>query len=305
MFQPQFFYEAGKPRGNFFTSIWNTANAGVSANNQIRLPLAYGFPYIVDWGDGVVNTVTSTSDTNITHTYSTSGTKTIKILNAVTGFAFNNAGDRLKLLEITNWGDFTLSNATFYGCTNLRLLNVRGVPKLGSILNNAFRSCSAITTINNLNLWNLSSVTSIAIMFYGCTSFNGIGLENWNVSNVTVMVNLFSLCNAFNRALNWNVSNVTDMAFMFENTAAFVQDISHFNFNKNVILQAFFVNKSIYPATFYDALLKKWAESFIGTGRTQTNKSINCGAVKYTAFGKTYRDALIANGWTITDGGLL
>ena len=73
--------------GNSFTtpfiSTWKTDNTstGSSNNNQVRLPLmpngAYNF--LVNWGDGSINTIASWNQAEATHTYAAIGTYTITI----------------------------------------------------------------------------------------------------------------------------------------------------------------------------------------------------------------------------------
>ena len=82
-----------------FTSIWDTTQEGTSADNEITIPTNPGFTYnyIVDWGDGSTDT-NITGD--ITHTYATAGTYTVKISGDFPAIYFNNTGDRRKIIEI-------------------------------------------------------------------------------------------------------------------------------------------------------------------------------------------------------------
>jgi hypothetical protein len=68
---------------NIFVSTWNTNNTSVgsSASNQIALPLISGgsYNFVVDWGDGSQDTITTWNQTEVTHTYATAGTYTISI----------------------------------------------------------------------------------------------------------------------------------------------------------------------------------------------------------------------------------
>ena len=105
----------------------DTTKAGISDSYSFRIPtISNDYNYTVDWGDGFVNTgVTG----NITHTYSTQGIKIIKITGVFPSFYFANGGDKLKLLNIINWGNITYStvqNYAFWGCTNLTSLIVTG-----------------------------------------------------------------------------------------------------------------------------------------------------------------------------------
>ena len=69
--------------GTTFTSSWNTTqtSTGSSAPNQIKLPLiaSGNYSFVVDWGDGSTNTITSWNQAEVTHTYDTSGVKDLSI----------------------------------------------------------------------------------------------------------------------------------------------------------------------------------------------------------------------------------
>jgi surface protein len=155
------------PAGFAFTA--KTNNFGVSGSTQFQLPLttSTGLNILVDWGDATTSTITSHTDPAVTHTYASAGTYSISITGTLPGFKFNNAGDKKKILNISNWGvlDITTDNA-FFGCDNL--------------------TCSATDapTITTTNLFRT---------FANCTNFNG-NIGNWDVSAVTVMAEMFFLC---------------------------------------------------------------------------------------------------------------
>jgi len=75
-----------------------TDNAGTSNDDQFTLPATGS--YTVDWGDGVVEDLSGAQ----THTYPASGDYVIKVTGGLQRINFNNGGDRLKLLQIQNWG---------------------------------------------------------------------------------------------------------------------------------------------------------------------------------------------------------
>ena len=79
---------------------------------------------------------------------------------------------------------------------------------------------------DGIELWNVSNVTNMSRMFWGCKNFNQ-PLIYWNVSNVTNMSYMFCNCENFNQTLDfWNVSNVTDMSYMFCNCENFNQTLN-------------------------------------------------------------------------------
>ncbi|TSE04664.1 BspA family leucine-rich repeat surface protein [Aquimarina algiphila] len=215
-----------------FTSIWDTTQPGSSANNEIIIPTnpAFTYNYTVDWGDGSSNTgVTG----DITHTYATAGSYTVKISGAFPAIYFNDTGDKEKIIEILEWGIIewqTMENA-FYGCENLNFDAIDS-PDLSRVtsLKNMFRDCDVFNGI--VNNWDISTVTDISGMFSN-TRFNR-PLANWNTSRVTDMSETFQSSN-FNEPLDsWNTSSVTNMSRMFNSATSFNQNINAWNVS-NVI----------------------------------------------------------------------
>ena len=82
---------------------------------------------------------------------------------------------------------------------------------------------------SDISQWDVSNVTSMEGMFLNCEVFNQ-NISKWNVSNVKIASWMFYKCEAFNQDIsNWDVSNVNNMAFMFSFCKAFNQDISTWN----------------------------------------------------------------------------
>jgi len=119
-----------------FVSTWNTSatSAGSSNSTSVKLPLESGgtYNFTVYWGDGSSNNITAWNQAEVTHGYASEGNYTINISGIISGFIFNNAGDKLKLINILQWGDLKLGNSGsyFYGASNLNItatdiLNIR------------------------------------------------------------------------------------------------------------------------------------------------------------------------------------
>jgi surface protein len=233
-----------------------TDNAGTSASNQFTIPTTgAGYNYNVDWGDG--NTSTGLT-AGTTHAYATAGTYTVKISGDFPQIYFSNAGDRLKVLEVQNWGLIVWRSffRAFWNCANMNI-TANDTPDLSAITTSdfyyAFRQCNIqnsskisdwdVSTINdfrsmfafntnfneNLNSWNMSAATNIDGMFTVCTNFNQ-PLDNWDVSNVVSLSGLFNGCTNFNQPLNsWNTSKNTTLATTFTSCTNFNQPLNNWN----------------------------------------------------------------------------
>ena len=81
----------------------------------------------------------------------------------------------------------------------------------------------------DISEWDVSNVTTMENMFYGCNNFN-CDISNWDVSNVKNMKSMFVTCTKFDQPIQkWNVSNVENMCDMFAGCTHFNQDISNWD----------------------------------------------------------------------------
>jgi len=217
---------SGKP----FTTVWDTTKPGLSGNDQVRLPLQSGGTYLflVDWGDGTDDTITSGNQAEVVHTYGLEGVYVINITGTIIGWRFNDGGDCGKLLEIKQWGDLRLgsSGSYFTGCSNLNItatdvLNLTGTTSLAW----AFEDCSKLDKVESMNDWDVSNVTDMSRTFQNTENFNQ-NISNWDVSSVTTMEAMFERADKFNQDIGgWDVSSVTNMRYMFGSADSFNQDI--------------------------------------------------------------------------------
>ena len=266
-----------------FTIDTNNISAGSSTSTQFKLPLtgSAGLNIVVDWGDATTSTITSYTDPAVTHSYAIAGTYTISITGTLQTFAFGNAGDKLKILEVQSWGVLHIaSGSIFHTCTNLTCI-ATDAPKITS--------------------------TNFSFMFVNCPNFNG-AIGNWDVSGVQNFN--FTFCNttAFNQPLNnWDTSSALIMTHMFRSTTAtpvgFNQDIGSWDVSNVTNFDFFMTGKTAatFSATNLDAIYNGWSASGV-----QPNCIINFGTAQYTvAGGQAGKNILLAapNNWTIADGG--
>ncbi len=206
---------------------WNTSAPGLNAAHLERWPLpwqesvmqlvydtqapggttAAALPIIgltlgavmVDWGDGT--TPTNVVSANPTHTYA-AGTYTITIIGKFTGYGTSATAVLASNKSITSvpmWGENGVTNASSSFDLATNLTSVAEPP---------------------------ATVTSMANMFSGASSFNG-DITGWDMSHVTSLTQMFINATSFNQPIGgWDVSNVTAMLGMFSGASAFAQDLS-------------------------------------------------------------------------------
>ena len=258
----------------FFITTWDTT----TANESITIP-GQGTNYYIDWGDG---TIESSVSGNVTHSYTTPGTHTIKIGGDFKNIAFSGGGDRLKIKSIDQWGAirWTTMFEAFEGCSNLKY-TATDVPDLRLVtrFDRMFSGCSDFDA-QNLNNWDTSSVTSATFMFNGASDFNG-DVSGWDVSNFidfrsmfsgaisfnqnisgwlintsepVDMAGMFSGASAFNQPIgSWNVSRVTDIQYMFERAVTFNQSLDTWNVTNVTTMEGMF-----YEAFDFNQSLGSW-----------------------------------------------
>jgi len=336
-----------------FVTKWDTRIGGLhySGSNQIRLPFSQKGTYncTIDWGDGSSEPWTVNTSSPI-HTYATGGIYSIKITGIceVIDFSSNNTlvqfKDNDKLLEVLSWGahkpywnllGYNIIE-TFHNCSNLDLQNTADILNTtgANLFEYMFENCTSLTTISNLNGWDMSAATSIRNMFIGCTNFN-TSVNSWNVSNVTNMVGVFYNCTNYNNSVNsWNVSNVISFKSMFYNCINYNQPMDSWSLNRlksgGIYLGSMFRN-----CTAFNQSLASWNVSNVNSmalfmrGKTSSDYSslnlaniyhdwglnpflisginVDFGTIKYDLYGGGGRSVLVGppNNWNITDGGAI
>ncbi len=147
-----------------------------SANQQVKIGTrTYGVSggntpnYVVDWGDGNSDTITSL--TTPTHTYTNSGSYDVQISGTFTRFRFGaglSTTERDALTDVKQWGNLTLETMedAFKSCDGLSSLTATDTPTIasGGKLKNAF-AYSNVVTIPNLGSWDVAHISDFSNAF--------------------------------------------------------------------------------------------------------------------------------------------
>ena len=223
---------------DLFTTTWETT----TPSETITLPLVSSgtYDFYVNWGDGTTTDhITAWNQSEVTHTYATAGTYTVRIFGTIEGWKFNNGGDKTKIQTIESYGSLVIkNNAAFFGCSNLTSTATDAPTISTTDLSYTFDSC---TNFNGaIGNWDVSGVLNMGRMFYNATSFNQ-DIGSWDVSSVTNMITMFTSATSFNQDISgWDVSSVTNMGSMFQSATSFNQDIGSWDVSSVTSMQQMF-----------------------------------------------------------------
>jgi hypothetical protein len=179
----------------------------------------------VDWGDGGSSVITAWDDSDKTHSYSGAGTYDVIVTGTLSGWKFNNTGDKTLITEISEWGMFNASVAAgFYGCNKLEVTATDAPLITSTSLSVYFRGCSTLDDIGYAPGWDVSGVSNFSNMFHSSSIDSDNDLSRWNMSAAKDISLMF--VNFYNGDIgNWDVSSVTDMNFIFAGNSSFNQDL--------------------------------------------------------------------------------
>lgn len=236
-----------------FDVVTGNTSAGSSNADQFKLPTHSSgtYDFNVDWGDGSDDDITTWDQAEVTHTYASAGTYTVKItveagVGRCKGWSFANTGDKLKFTTVYSWGPLELGGegANFYGTTNMA-----GTPGDTPILSGwtsgsqTFRASGFNFSVNS---WDITNLTTLVLMFQDCPNFNQ-PLDKWMQTggNIAVVGNLqamFSGTGAFDQPLNgWDVSGITEFTSLFSGSV-FNQPLNNWDMSAAVAVTAMFFN---------------------------------------------------------------
>jgi hypothetical protein len=260
---------------NFIIEV-DTSIAGVSNADQFQFTGAVG-EYDVEayQNDSLVASFSDLVNEQ-TITLPSAGIYELRVIPKEAGFdklTFNNGGDKDKLLKVLQWG--------LYGVNE---------PDQSF----AFRGCS-----------NLSELAGGGAWFDVVTSGNSMFTDN----NLTVLPDDMEFPNLINGFGLFFINNLTELPSGME-LPLLTNGNSMFRFNNLITLPTgmelplldnggnMFRDNTINTARYSQLLID------LEAGNANNNVAFHGGNSQYNAAGQTARNALIARGWTITDGGL-
>ncbi len=287
---------------NFFITTWQTT----ATNESITIPTTgSGYDYTIDWGDG---TIEFGNTGNASHSYTTAGIYTIKILGDFPQFASLAGGisNAEKLRAIEQWGNIEWQSMlqAFSRCSNMNI-TAADAPDLSQVtaMDQMFFGCINLQS-PDLSGWNTSSVTSMTWMFINARSFNG-NISTWDVGNVTSFDLMLLGASDFNQDIsNWNIGEnvigTVNMNSMLTRTENFDQNLGNWDLQKVTDIDDILANSGLSVAN-YDATLVGWASN----ANTPNNLVLGADGLTY-CFGEVARNTLTSApyNWTIDDAGL-
>lgn len=180
----------------------------VSAGTTFTLPINdYGILsplFSVNWGDGNSAAVTSATDPNRIHVYSSAGTYTLEINGLMPSFKVgNNAAIRSLITGIIDFGQVGLREINFQGCNNITSIPAEGTMEIGyeglvDVENfSSFMRSTGLTSIPS----TIFSYSTNAVTFSDIFSFcNGLTSIPNNLFDNNINATTFS--SAFNSCIN-------------------------------------------------------------------------------------------------------
>ena len=303
-----------------FRILVDTTKDGSASNTMIIPTNGTGYDFSIDWGDGTIENISGTTPTT-SHVYSSGGEYEIAITGVFQQIRFNNGGDKLKLLQVLNWGCYGLNgvdqNAAFTGCSNLIKI-ADDFDYMESILINGvsmFSNCGLTSLPVNLKLNNLvngatmfanNSISSLPENMSLNSLTTGISMFRYNpllslpevmeLSSLTSCASMFRDTDLTTLPTLMTLDSITVCYTMFYNTP--ITSIANLSLNSMTDGDMIF-NSTINTEEYSNLLIKMQANN------VNTGVRFGAGTSKYNPSAITARNALVARGWTIIDGGLV
>ena len=264
---------------------WNLGIRITASNQTFGIQLNGTSPNItVDWGDGTVETFTTTG--NKIRTYASAGNYTVKIRGS---FGAN--------------GNIRLNNGAH------RVISTSVIPTINGLTNfdSCFVDCSSLTSIPSGLFASNTAVTSFAGCFLSCSSLTSIpsGLFASNTA-VTDFSDCFSNCYSLTSipsGLFANNTAVTNFVACFISCYSLTSIPSGLFANNTAVIgfDSCFGGVTLTTTSYSNLLINMASNS----ASRQANVSFGGGNSKYNIDGQTAKNTLInTRDWSFTDGNI-
>jgi len=274
-----------------------TDNAGTSASNQFTIPtsttgITQAFLYDIETSDG--QTITGNTG-NTTITFPSAGEYDIKISGSFPYIHFNDGGDRLKLLDIKNFGIYalgaTLQNDAFKGCSNM-VISATDTGNFGNVVEfgETWFNCSSMTSFP---LIDTSSGLNFFDCWRDCSSLTSFPLIDTS-SAITIQRTWYN-CTGLTSFPLINTSSATNIQRTWRNCSSLTSfPANAFDGNIATNYLQVFLSTNLTTQSIDDILVS------LDTSGVSNGTFTQSGGQAPSATGEAAIDSLVGKGWTIT-----
>ncbi len=82
-----------------------------------------------------------------------------------------------------------------------------------------FSGCIALASIGDISNWNVSNVTNMGVMFFGCNKLTSLDLTSFDISKATTIRSMFAECYKLTSILvsrsKWIIPSGCNTDYMF------------------------------------------------------------------------------------------
>jgi hypothetical protein len=161
----------------------------IGASESFTFPFYNGGTYSgeIQFDGGGWLSISAYNDANATHIFGAAATYEVQVRGTIGGIdVINNLPD-LRFTDIKQWGTVTstMEKINFYGCSNM-VVTATDIPDFTNIIDigllNFFRACSSITTVPNINSWDIDNgvINTLANFWFAANNASlNVDVSDW------------------------------------------------------------------------------------------------------------------------------
>lgn len=205
------------------------------------------------------------------------------------------------------WGDGSDSDITVWNHADVThtyaVAGTYTISITGTIIGWRFNNAGDCAKYHETKSWGPLIPGNSGGNYYGCINHTCTATDILNISGKANCYAFFRNNSALTEipSINsWDWSTVTSLANVLQDCGVFDQDLSGLNISSLINATGFLLNTTLSVANF-NALILSWspqAQTIVANFHGGNSKYTGGGAVEAA------RDAWVAKGWTITDGGI-